>query len=69
MSFSTSSGQHFSTGERTILKMLKDASILKPRGGSNTYTLNNMEDGKNPTVMRLRREKIVCVKKQNKIIR
>ena len=57
VSFSSSSGTHFSTGERTILKMLKDAGILKPRGGSNTYTLNNMEGGTNPTVMRLRREK------------
>jgi hypothetical protein len=60
VTFSSSTGQHFSTGERTILKMLKEEGILIPRGKNNTYTLNDVE-GKNPTVMRLKRDKLVCV--------
>jgi hypothetical protein len=60
VTFSASTGQHFSTGERTILKMLKEEGILIPRGKNNTYTLNDVE-GKNPTVMRLKRDKLVCV--------
>jgi len=57
VAFSASTGQHFSTGDRTILKMLKEEGILESRGKNNTFTLNGVEGG-NPTVMRLKRGKL-----------